>query len=145
MNEDRVEEVRGRSNPESDIVEIRRPATVIAFPSARVSPARSASTPTCQLLAQTALDLARSSEHGLARRAARDALKLTESLLGCEEPNERAAVARALLTTGEAFLLLHEMHRAKDCFETASGLFDRDRELAGAAQARVGLANALRA
>ena len=98
---------------------------------------------TCELLATMALDHAMDGEQLLARRAAEDSMLMIESLAKSARSSDRATAARAALTTGEALLLLHEVHRAKDCFEIATRSFDVERDLPNAAQARVGLAKAL--
>lgn len=138
--------LRDRSHPESDIFEIRRPAPVIEFPMPYAAGAS-----TCELLATMALDHAVAAErsmsgsvdHTLARRAAEDALLAIEALASSRRESDRRGAARAALTTGHAFLLLHEAHRAKAAFETAALVFDLASDRARAAEARVGLAKAL--
>ena len=103
----------------------------------------SASPTTCELLATMALDHAIDGDQLLARRAAEDSMLMIESLASGARRADRVTAARAALTTGEALLLLHEAHRAKDCFEIARRFFDVERDLPRAAQARVGLAKAL--
>lgn len=125
------------AHAESDIVEIRRPAEVVAFPKSDVRPPPLG----CDLLATIALDHARANEHVLARRAAEDALAKLESL--ASDRARRATAARAALLVGEAYLLVHDAHRAKSCFELAMRIADVEGDLAHAAQARVGLGKAL--
>lgn len=128
---------RRSSYPQSDIHEIARPATVIGLPT------RAAFPTTCELLAKMALEHATGGEQALARRAAEDALLMIESLSDGRRQSDRAMAANAALTTGNALLLLHEAHRAKTCFEIATRFFDGERDLARAAEARVGIAKAL--
>jgi hypothetical protein len=131
---------------ESDIREIRQDADVIPLPlgerpTASLMP-YAASAMTCRLLAKMALDHARAAEHALGRSAGEDALLLIETLAEGGQ-GDRGAAAHASMATGEAFTLLHEIHRARDCFEIAVRLFDGARDIAHAARARVALADAL--
>jgi hypothetical protein len=123
---------------QSDIVEIRRPATVTD-----VRAPRAPKTPTYALLAQAALDLAKANEHGLARKTAADALDLSRAALDCESA-DRLGVAHVVMMIGDAYLRLSEMHSARECFELATGLFDFAGALGDAAHARIGLGTALR-
>jgi hypothetical protein len=129
------------SHPKSDIHEIRRPAHVIdlAVPAMPFTGFPS----TCESLSQMALEHLRQDEPVLARRAAEDSLLMIEQLAEGRRESDRATAANAALATGDAFLQLHEAHRAKNCFEIAARHFDRTNDLAHAAEARVGLAKAL--
>jgi hypothetical protein len=83
-------------------------------------------------------------EQHLARRACDDAMLMIEQLADSRRASDRALAASAAMSTGEALLLLHEAHRARDCFEIAMRFFDEaGNDLARAAKARVGLAKAL--
>jgi len=126
----------------SDIREIRRPAEVhdLAVPSMPFP------TTTCESLSRMALDHAQAGEQSLARRAAEDSGLMIEALAEGRRESDRATAAKAALMTGEAFLLIHEAHRARDCFEIAANHFDRAEDSRrNAAEARVGLAKALMA
>jgi hypothetical protein len=128
----------------SDVFEIRRPAAGVELPREPVlAMPYAASSVTCELLAAMALEHVMNDEPSLARRAAEDALLMIESLASSPRPSDRVTGAEAGLKAGEAFLLLHEAHRAKGCFDIAIRSFDAERDLPHAAQARVGLAKAL--
>lgn len=131
VKEDRIEEAARQSRTESYVAELQRPATVVPFP----APASAA---TCELLAETALEMARAGEGRRARRAAHDARQMATSLRQDEQ------VAGAMLMTGDAFVLLTEMHLAAECFTIAAVAYDGARHLIGAARARFGLATTLR-
>ena len=129
------------AHPTSDIHEIRRPGQVVdlAVPAMPFNGFPS----TCESLARMAIDHLKQGEQVLARRAAEDSLLMIEQLAEGRRESDRATAAKAALLAGDAFLQLHEAHRAKNCFELAARHFDRTNDLAHAAEARVGLAKAL--
>jgi hypothetical protein len=124
---------------ESDIREIRRPAALLELPTPMPY---AASSGTCELLAKMAHEHA-SGEQQLARRACEDAMLMIEQLADSRRQSDRALAANAAFSTGEVLLTLHEAHRAKSCFEIAAHYFDSANDIARAARARLGLANAL--
>lgn len=134
VKEDRIEDAARESRIESYVAELRRPATVVALP----GPASAAR---CELLAETALELARAGEGGRARRAVLDARQMGTSLL---EGGHDKRVAGAMIMAGDTFVLLSEMVLAAECFTLAAVAYDGLRSLLGAARARFGLATALR-
>lgn len=124
---------------ESDIREIRRPVDVSPMPAMPYAgwPA------TCDLLAKMAHAHATAGEQALARRACEDAMLMIEQLTASRTSRDHELAANAAEAVGEAFMLLSEAHRAKDCFEIAAHHFDDTGNVARAAKARVGLAKAL--
>jgi len=143
--------VPASATPVSDISEIRRSeedaSAIVQRPSVPALPSV-ASSGTCEMLASLAFDYASAGDDALARRAAGDAMLVIDTLLG--DPgtwrasiDDQRVAAGAALTTGEAFLLVQEPHRAKACFTTAARVFDGLQDLRKAAEARVGLAKAL--
>lgn len=96
-----------------------------------------------EALSRMALEHLKQGEPVLARRAAEDSLLVIEQLAEGRRESDRATAASAALISGDAFLQLHEAHRAKSCFEFAARQFDRMNDVARAAEARVGLAKAL--
>lgn len=125
---------------ESDIREIRHPAADVAMP----APMPYAGWPaTCDLLAKMAHTHATAGEQALARRACEDAMLMIEQLIASRSSRDHELAANAAEAVGEAFMLLHEAHRAKECFEITAHHFDDMGDVARAAKARVGLAKAL--
>jgi hypothetical protein len=92
---------------------------------------------TARLLAQMALEHVAGHEIDNARRAAEDAALVVDGI------EDRKAAAEVSLLLGEAFVHLHEAHRAKERLCLAASVFDEAGDLPDAARARFALGHAM--